>query len=246
MSRTTLLVDGDIILYKAATLCEIVTDWGDDFFTLHADLKLAKEQVDSALNFLMSELNGIEMFISLSSPTNFRKDILPTYKYNRKRTRKPVIFPPLKDYIREVYNVVEYNGLEGDDVIGLLGTGLRKLKGEPVLVSTDKDMKTIPCNLYNPDKPDLGIRSISKKEADYNHLFQTLTGDSTDGYKGCPSIGPKSAERLLADPTWETVKHAYEINGLTEQDALVQARVARILRNGEFNTKKEEVILWEP
>ena len=246
MAKTTLLVDGDIILYKVAVHCEIVTDWGNDFFTLHADLQQAKEEVDVALSDLMTELNGVEMIISLSSPNNFRKDVLPSYKYNRKRTRKPVIFPPLKDYLREVYEVVEFDGLEGDDVIGILGTGYKELKGVPVLVSTDKDMKTIPCRLYNPEKSELGIVERSQEEADYYHLYQTLTGDATDGYKGCPGVGPKSAERLLINPVWDTVKTTYENNGLTEEDALVQARVARILRCSDFDRKKKEVILWNP
>jgi DNA polymerase-1 len=39
---------------------------------------------------------------------------------------------------------------------------------------------------------------------------------------------------------------AYEKAGLTEEDAIVQARVARILRYEEFNQKKEEVLLWNP
>ena len=34
--------------------------------------------------------------------------------------------------------------------------------------------------------------------------------------------------------------------GLTEDDALVQARVARILRAEDFNFETQEVILWNP
>ena len=39
---------------------------------------------------------------------------------------------------------------------------------------------------------------------------------------------------------------AYAKEGLDEEYALAQARVARILRWDEYNIKKEEVILWTP
>ena len=241
----SILIDGDVILYQIASACEIATDWGDDFWTLHADVKEAKNRVDITLSRLYEKLNGCEMIVTLSGDNNFRKTILPTYKFHRKKTRKPVIFPPLKDYLREIYTVVEYNNLEGDDVLGLIATGMKKLKGDPVIVSIDKDMKTIPCKHYNPDKDEQF--EISLEEADYNHLYQSLMGDSTDGYSGCPGVGPKTAKKILdEEATWDKVKETYEINGLTEDEALVQARVARILRYNEFNPKTEEVILWNP
>ena len=77
-------------------------------------------------------------------------------------------------------------------------------------------------------------------------MYQTLTGDSTDGYSGCPSVGDKTARKILGDnPTWGDVISAYEKRGLTEQDAMVQARVARILRFKDYDFVKHQPILWE-
>jgi len=45
---------------------------------------------------------------------------------------------------------------------------------------------------------------------------------------------------------WTSVVSAYEKVGLTEADALIQARCARILRHGEYDFKKQKVKLWEP
>ena len=39
---------------------------------------------------------------------------------------------------------------------------------------------------------------------------------------------------------------AFHKAGLTEEDALVQARVARILRADDYNFKNGEITLWEP
>ena len=88
---------------------------------------------------------------------------------------------------------------------------------------------------------------MDNSAADRFHLYQTLVGDQTDNYKGCPGVGPVKAETALgANPTWASVVGCYEKAGLTEEDALVQARVARILRHGEYNKMTCEVKLWTP
>lgn len=113
-------------------------------------------------------------------------------------------------------------------------------------MSVDKDMKTIPCDLYNPGK---GTRRVvTVEEADRFHLFQTITGDPTDEYPGCPKAGPKAAEKAFEKygPTWAAVLSVYASKGLTEEDALMQARCARILRHTDYDFKRKEPILWTP
>jgi DNA polymerase-1 len=80
-------------------------------------------------------------------------------------------------------------------------------------------------------------------------MFQTLVGDTSDGYKGCPGVGKVKAEKLLAGNDklyWEIVRATFEKAGLTEQDALTQARLARILRFSDWDNEKKEPILWSP
>lgn len=45
---------------------------------------------------------------------------------------------------------------------------------------------------------------------------------------------------------WQCIVSAYEKEGLTEKDALTQARCARILRHGEYDFKQQKVTLWTP
>ena len=135
--------------------------------------------------------------------------------------------------------------LEGDDVLGLLA-GDSKIKGGTIIVSIDKDLKTIPGFHYNPMRREEGVIEVTMAQANYNHLLQTLTGDAVDGYSGCPGIGPKKAEKVLENPSWESVVSAYNKAGIEEEDALIQARVARILRYGEYDKVKKEPILWNP
>ena len=43
---------------------------------------------------------------------------------------------------------------------------------------------------------------------------------------------------------WEAVLQEYQRNGYTIDDAYHQSRLARILREGEYDYKKEEPKLW--
>ena len=82
-------------------------------------------------------------------------------------------------------------------------------------------------------------------------MYQTLVGDMTDGFAGCPSIGGVKASRILANKKdlpemWEAVVKEYEKQGLDENYALTQARLARILRASDWDSKKKKPILWRP
>ena len=113
-------------------------------------------------------------------------------------------------------------------------------------MSGDKDFKTIPGRFYDFLRNE--FYDITQEEADYWHLFQTLIGDTTDNYKGCPGCGAVSAKKLLDSEgaTWETIVGAFEKKGLSESDALVQARVARILRASDYDFETKKPILWSP
>ena len=242
---TNLLIDGDVVLYEVTTACETPVDWGDDMWTLHSDLREAKQRFDCWVSNLKDRLDVNKVHIAFSSPENWRKTILPTYKSNRKGKRKPLVFHELKQYAMDVYRSVMIDQLEGDDVLGLLA-GDSKITGGTIIVSIDKDLKTIPGFHYNPMRREEGVIEVTMAQANYNHLLQTLTGDAVDGYSGCPGIGPKKAEKVLENPSWESVVSAYNKAGIEEEDALIQARVARILRYGEYDKVKKEPILWNP
>jgi DNA polymerase-1 len=107
-------------------------------------------------------------------------------------------------------------------------------------------MRTISGDIYNTRTGKM--ITVTEEEADYNHLMQTLTGDAVDNYIGCPGIGKVNAKKILdaADDKWAAIVKAYEKAGLTEEDALIQARCARILRHTDYDLEKKEVILWSP
>lgn len=204
MART-LIVDGDIYAYQGAAGAEEATNWGTDDddgcrWTVTADETTARQYVDRALEELMDNLDGTQLVLTLSDSENWRKDLLPTYKSNRATTRKPIILPQVRQYVREKYAAWQRPKLEGDDLLGILSGLPSKFPGERVMVTLDKDMSTIPGLHYRPHKSILGIFEVTPFEANMFHLRQGLAGDPTDGYTGCPGWGMQTAEEFLKEP----------------------------------------------
>ena len=100
--------------------------------------------------------------------------------------------------VEDRYRTERLHGLEADDLLGILATTLPKYS-DAIVVSLDKDLRTIPGRHLNPSKETSPavVRVITELEADTAWLMQTLMGDSTDGYTGVPGIGPKKAEKIL-------------------------------------------------
>lgn len=247
---TTLIIDADYLAYRYAYANESSVDWGDGVVSHEADLTAAENEINTLITRWQEGFYA-DVVLALSDPEhNWRKDVLPTYKDHRDESRRPAMWQAVRDFLQETWKCYLKPTLEGDDVCGILATSKTIIPGKKIVVGVDKDLLQVPSRLFNPVK---GTRHIIKEEqADHFHMMQTLTGDPSDGYKGCPQVGPKRAEAVLgvcAGMTkcwWPVVVQTYEKAGLTEEDALVQARVARICRNTDYNFKKKEVKLWLP
>ena len=237
-----LLIDSDFLAYKAAQACEIGIDFGEDVI-------IAQSQFSEVLRVFHNELNKVtkammddDFILYFSSTENFRKKIYPDYKGHRMK-RKPLGYKRLVNYCRENHNFKLIEGLEADDTIGIEAT--RHANPSNIIVSPDKDMKQIPSVLWNLTDD---VVEITEEEGDRWHLVQSLSGDPTDGYSGCPGIGVKRATELLDknENQWEAVCKAYRDRGLSDDDALLNARLAKILRNENYDHDRNQPILWNP
>ena len=236
-----LLIDADILLYRAASSVENEVEFEDGIWVLWTDENEAIEAFTNSVATLLERADTYGYLLCFSDSANFRKDILSTYKGNR-TSRKPMGFKAIRDRILEEYaqKIVMKPTLEADDCLGILAT---KYPDEYAIWSADKDLKQIPGKHLSDD----GFITVSPEEADLFFYRQVLTGDTVDNYKGCPGIGAVKADTILAKGKhWEAIVAAYAKAGLTEEDVLVQARVARILRNSDWNEEKQEVKLWVP
>ena len=244
-----ILIDADMFAFRSCSSCERDINWGNDIWTLHVDLNEAKakftDTVEDAIERALEKMKfsgAFQTIFCFSDSNNFRKHILATYKANREGKRKPVGYYGLVEWIKENYKTKTMPSLEADDVMGIIAT---KDNTPCIVISGDKDMKCIPC--YHYDFIHDEFYEITEEDARYWFFMQTLMGDPTDGYSGCPKVGKVTAAKLLdANCSWETVVSAYKKAGLSEEVALQQAQVAKILLAPDYNFKKKEVILWQP
>jgi 5'-3' exonuclease len=243
---TTALIDCDEVIYKATVIKVEETDWESEDFeasvisrppTFEEALQAFHRMVDN----WVEAVDADEHILCISPKERglFRRGIYPAYK--GARGEKPEQYKPLEDYIFHTYHPEWYPGLEADDVMGILsGPG-------KIICSNDKDMKTVPGMLYITGKKQLV--EITPTRANYQWMLQTLTGDSTDGFKGCTGVGPKKAEEALNDAgtvlrnqcaaaidLYRRPKTGkYRDQPQDASDFRREAVLARILRPGDYN-----------
>jgi len=237
----TLFIDGDMLAYRAAFSNEVETQWDDDIWTLHTDVNASLAYFDDFMESIVSKLKAETYFIVFSPKTNFRYEIFPAYKGNRKNKRKPLALSHIIGEVKKRHPNMQQERIEADDLIGIMCT---QDPENSIAVSGDKDFATLPITWYNFLRDELTTRS--EEEARKAHLVQTLMGDATDGYQGLKGVGPKTAVKLLDKHgwNWDGVVTIYKSKGLQEEHALLTARLAYILQNKDYD--KGEITLWTP
>lgn len=238
--KKLLLIDGDQFVFKATAAMEREVRWDDQNHVLYSNEEECWTVLVQMFDRLFEKFETKDCALCFSAAPNFRMAIEPTYKGGRS-PRKPLCYASLLERVKPLYRCVSMPGLEADDVMGILATK-PGFKGVRIIVSQDKDMRSIPTTVWNGKE----TYNVTQEQADHWHLYQTLIGDASDGYKGCPGVGPVAAGKILVEPQWSRVVAAYTKAQLTEEDALKQARLARILRWEDWDSDKKEPILWTP
>jgi DNA polymerase-1 len=241
----TLLIDADYLAYKTCAACEDETDFGDDVIVVTSRFSEVLEMFQKELMSIAECMGMFDDFILFfSSPRNFRKKIYPDYKGHRNR-KKPCGYKRLLNWCGDSYTTIVVDDLEADDAIGIFATDPIEAGAGHIICSPDKDMRQIPGLLFDLTNP---VTEITKEMGDRWHLIQTMSGDQTDGYAGAPGIGVKRAEAIFDKKgcTWKSVVETFEDRGMTADDALRNARLARILQYTDFNHETNEPILWTP
>ena len=243
----TLLIDADYLIYNSCCACEQDTRWNEWEHTLHTDERDIMNLIENRLAFYQSVAGSKhDVVMCFSSYPTFRHEIFPEYKINRIGKRKPLALKDVIEKVKYEYTSEYLDGLEGDDVLGLLATS-NKYK-DPIIVSVDKDMRTIPCKLIAEDE----VEHITQRKADRHWFEMALAGDAGDGILGIKGMGMVTASKLLADvpdteeALWHKVLQTYEKKGYTMADAILNARLTRILRTGDYDIFTGQVKLWNP
>ena len=234
-----LLIDADFIVYKCCAAAEDEIDFGDDVIVVTSRFSEAMKNVERDLRNIAQKFLDPELILFFSSSNNFRKTVDPAYKGHRNR-KKPCGYKRVIKELGKRYRTILIDELEADDSLGIYATK----HPDCIIVSPDKDLKQIPGTLYDFTK----VVTITTKEAWEWFFIQALAGDCTDGYSGAPGFGIRTSKQIFDSEgyNWKTMVKAYKSKGLTEDDALMNTRLARILQKEDYDFRKKEPIPWTP
>ena len=236
---TTLLIDADYIVYKSCASAEYDIDYGEDIIVVGSKFSEAYNNTIRDLDRIKSNFFDPNVILFFSDSTNFRKLVYVDYKGHRNR-KKPCGYKRVIHALHEEYKVIIMPTLEADDAMGIYATS----NDDCVICSPDKDMKQIPGQLFDM-KESFTIDDVDGWQW---FLIQTLAGDQTDGYAGAPGFGVKTSSKFFSENgyTWNSVVTAFASKGLTEKDALQNARLAKILTADDYDFEQQRPILWTP
>ena len=184
---TIAVIDGDIVAYRCSAANE------------NANLGLAKWQVDQMLARILEDINADDWRIYLSGDNNFRYQIFPDYKANRRDQTKPQFLEGVREHLVVDWNARICDGYEADDALGMEAYAASTDK--VVLCSIDKDLLQLRGTHYNFVRRE--VKEVDDFSGSVSFYTQLLCGDPTDNIRGCPGIGKVKAEKAFRDCTTE-------------------------------------------
>ena len=174
---------------------------------------------------VMGFVNTLEDILKKEDPTHigvvfdppggsFRHEIYKEYKAQREETPETIrqSVPIIKD-ILAAYRIpaIEVKGYEADDVIGTLSLQAGRENILTYMMTPDKDYGQLvggTVYMYRPKYGDkeyeiMGTEEIKAKFGitDTAQVIDMLglMGDSSDNIPGCPGVGEKTAQKLIAE-----------------------------------------------
>jgi len=230
MDMGKVLIDGDIIAYRAA------------FSTEQMGASDTRRKVDDLIQFILDSTVlfpeiGLDYVVYLTGKGNFRDNIAKShpYKGNRKSVQKPRHLQTARDHMESEYQAIISKGEEADD---LIAKEAARLDYHACVASIDKDMLQIPCWHFNIVRGDyLKVEPYGGIKFFYT---QILTGDTADNIVGLWKVGPVKAKKILEDAEteeelWDLVVKAYDGN---EERVIENARLLWL--------RREEEEIWQP
>lgn len=200
------IIDGDIVTFRAAFTAEphdllSLLKTGMPEQDALEQVKYEEEngewiacaRADDMLEQMLHEVEATSYEVWLSGEQNFRYRVYPEYKANRLAAKRPKWEHQVKAHLVDKWNANWAHGCEADDMMGVRCT---ELGDNSIIATIDKDLDMIPGWHYNFVKkvkyyvdPDQAFRFF---------CYQLMVGDTADGIKGVPGIGPKKAEKFLS------------------------------------------------
>ncbi len=224
MSKRLVLIDGHSLLFRAFFAMPLTMTAPDGTHTnaVYGFLAILNKVIEE------EKPDYLACAFDLSAPT-FRHEMYPAYKGNRKETP-----PEFAGQVKLIWSILEdmkipvvtREGWEADDVLGTLARQAESAGVEVALISGDRDllqMATEHCEIVVP-KTKGGTTTYERYyPKDVEAAFgvtpekfielKALMGDTSDNVPGLAGVGPKTAQKILAQfgSIEEAKRHVEEV-----------------------------------
>lgn len=186
----------------------------------------------------------------------FRSELLDSYKGERPDTPEDIkrSIPIIKSII-ECYGipVLESPGYEADDVIGTMATRASKEGFTTFMMTPDKDFgQLVGPNIiqYKPAYRGQDFELRGEKEVCERYGIQrtsqvvdllALMGDKIDNIPGCPGVGEKTAQKLIAEfgSAEDVIARSSELKGALKKK--IEDNAALIMLSKDLATIRTDV-----
>jgi len=184
------LLDMDLVAYRASASCEPTK--AKPFLE---PPEVALWRVHDMIERICIATNTTEIEGYLGGSDNFRYNIYPEYKGNRKDKAKPTYLEDCRELLVTQYGANIVNGYEADDALGIAQT---KYDGKSRICSLDKDLLMIPGWHYQwVNQNHILVSPIDGLKTMYK---QAILGDRSDNIPGFDKAlrgsCPKFVEKL--------------------------------------------------
>lgn len=176
------IIDGDIVSFSCAIYNE---EYG---------WEAARSDIDNMMQRILETTGATEYEVYISGANNFRYDVDPDYKANRKGKVDPIYRQAANAHLVTEFGGRVTDGYEADDAIGISAT---QHGSNCIIASIDKDLMQIPGTHYNWRKNE--FTTINPLDGLRRFYCSLLTGDRTDNIPGVGGIGPVKSARIIND-----------------------------------------------
>ncbi len=171
------LIDADLVAYRCAAS---VGDGAED---------IAHARCDTLVRELIHTTNSEYYTCFLTGQNNFRKQINPEYKANRKDTVPPQWLQSCRQFLVQEWNAVVSDGCEADDLLGIAQTE------DSIIASLDKDLLMIPGNHYNWVNDE--FTTTTPLDGIKHFYTQMLNGDRSDNVFGFDGVARAKVPKFI-------------------------------------------------
>ncbi len=261
MADKLVIIDGNSIMYRSFYALPLLSNSEGEFSNAIYGFAM---QIIHIINTIKPKYMVVAFD---SSKHTFRNDMFDGYKATRKPM--PEELRAQVSSLKEMLNlmnisVVEQQGIEGDDVIGIVSK--KFLDTETIIVTGDRDSFQLVddvTSVYFTKKGTSDVKVMDERQLKLEYGvtpkqfidLKALQGDSADNIPGVAGVGPKTATDLILK--YSSIENLYdhidEISGklkdklIENKDmAFLSKKLATILTKGDIDLKLSECVFDYP